>query len=78
MLNQLGVAVVGEAAGELHDETKLRCDLAQQQAAGIRGDSAAREGGDDGPGAEGFQQQLRGGTLWGTGLSSAGGVKAVS
>src|SRR5262249_57041482 len=58
-----GVAVVGEAAGELLDEAETGLNLAQQQAAGVGGDGAAVEGGDDVAGGEGFKGQGGNGTL---------------
>ena len=35
MLDEVGVAMIGEAAGELFEEPKLVLDFAEQQAAGI-------------------------------------------
>lgn len=46
MLDQSGIAKIGEAAGELFEEAKLVFDFAKQQATGIAGDFAAVERGD--------------------------------
>src|SRR5262249_18881645 len=63
VLDAVGVAVVGEAAGELRDEAELGLDLPQEQAAGVGGHGAAGEGGDDRAGPEGFKGEFGAGTL---------------
>src|SRR5207302_7653666 len=57
VLDQLRVAVVGEAAGELLDEVELRFDLAEQQTARIGGDLPPVETGHDLTGSEGLEKQ---------------------
>jgi hypothetical protein len=39
--------MIGEAVGELADDSELLIDVAEQESAGIRGDHAAVEIGDD-------------------------------
>src|SRR5205823_2614000 len=63
VLDLVGVAVVAEAAGELVDEVELGLDLAEQQAAGFRGDGEAIEAGDDVAVSEGFKEEVGAGTL---------------
>src|SRR5207302_11382227 len=46
VLEAVGVAVGGEAAGELVVEVEFGLDLAGQQSTGVGGDVAAVEGGD--------------------------------
>ena len=65
VLDAVGVAVVGEAGGELVDEVELGLDLAQKQGASVGGDGAAVEAGADGAGAEGFPGEMGGGTVCG-------------
>ena len=48
VLDQVGVAVIGEAAGELFDEVEAAFDLAEEQAAGVGGHVATVKAGDDG------------------------------
>jgi hypothetical protein len=47
VLDALGITIVGEAAGEGLKEVEVVIDLAQEEAAGVGGDGAAVEGGDD-------------------------------
>jgi hypothetical protein len=63
VLDEVGVAVIGKAGGEPVDEVELGFDFAEQQSAGIGGDGAAIEAGDDLPAAEGLEQEFRGGTV---------------
>ena len=49
--------MVGEAAGELAEDAELLFDLAEQQAAGVGGDRAAVEIGDDLAASEGLKQE---------------------
>jgi hypothetical protein len=58
VLDQLGVAVVGEASGELADDACGLLDLAEQQGAAIGGDIAAIEGGEDLAGPEGGEVEV--------------------
>jgi hypothetical protein len=59
VLDLVGVAVVGEAAGELVEEVELGLDLAQEQAAGVGGDGGAVKAGADVSVAEGLEGQGR-------------------
>src|SRR5581483_1350457 len=63
VLDAVGVAVVGEAAGEALDEAELGLDLAEEQAAGVGGDVAAVEGGGHLAAAEGLKKEFGVGTL---------------
>ena len=50
MLDDFGVAVIGEASGKSSDDRQFRFDFSQQQSAGIGGQMSAGEIGDDFPG----------------------------
>ena len=52
VLDEVGVAVVGEAGGELADDAGESLGLAEQQGAAVGGDGAAVEVGEDLAGAE--------------------------
>ena len=52
VLDEVGVAVVGEAGGELADDPGESLGLAEQQGAAVGGDVAAVEVGEDLAGAE--------------------------
>ena len=58
MLDEVGIAVIGEAAGELSNEVEAGFDLAEEQAAGVGGDGSAIETGDDFAGAEEREIQI--------------------
>ena len=59
VLDQLGVAMVGEAGGELADDAGELLDLAEQQGAAVGGDVAAVEVGEDLAGAEAWESRGR-------------------
>ncbi len=73
VLNQLGIAVIGKAGGELVDEVKLGFDFAEEQSAGIGGDGSAVEVGDDVPPAEGLETESGGSTVCHGAVVSTGG-----
>jgi hypothetical protein len=52
VLDEVGVAVIGEAGGELSDDAGQLLGLAEQQGAAVGGDVAAVEVGEDFSGAE--------------------------
>ena len=56
VLDEVGIAVVGEAAGELVDEVELGFDLAQEQAAGVGGDGVRRRSGQSRRGCPGAER----------------------
>ena len=58
VLDQLGIAVVGEAGGESPENAGLGLHLPQQQAAGVRSDGPAVESGGDRPAAQGLEIEL--------------------
>ena len=60
VLDQLGVAVVGEAGGELAEDAGGLLDLSEQQGAAVGGDVAAVEGSEDLTGAEGREVKVDG------------------
>ena len=56
MLDQVVIAMIGEAAGELFDKAKSVFDLAEEQSAGIGRDGTAGEGSHNRAGAEGLEK----------------------
>jgi hypothetical protein len=58
VLDQLGIAVIGEAAGELAEDAGDLLDLSEQQGAAIGGDVAAVEGGEDLSGPQGREVEV--------------------
>ena len=63
VLDEVGVAVVGEAGGELADDAGESLGLAEQQGAAVGGDVAAVEVGEDLAGAEHGKVEVGGATL---------------
>ena len=63
MLDLVGVAVVGEAAGELVDEVELGFDLAEEEVARVGGNGGAVEADADSTAAEGLKGEGRWHTL---------------
>ena len=63
VLDEVGVAVVGEAGGELADDPGESLGLAEQQGAAVGGDVAAVEVGEDLAGAEHGKVEVGGVTL---------------
>jgi hypothetical protein len=47
MLDAFGIAMVGEAGGELVEESELGFDFAEQERAGVGGDATALEVGEN-------------------------------
>ena len=75
VLDEVGVAVVGEAGGELADDPGESLGLAEQQGAAVGGDVAAVEVGEDFAGAEHGKVEVgRRYTLWSSGCLGLGAV----
>src|SRR5262249_43066346 len=77
VFDEFGIAVVGEAAGELLDEAELGLDLAEEQSAAVGGDGAAVEAGDDFAGAEGLEEQGGGVTVCHDAAASGVAIKVL-
>jgi hypothetical protein len=63
VFDELGVAIVGEAACEGVEEAEGVIDFAEEQAARVRGDDAAIKGGDDLAGSEVLEIEAEGVTV---------------
>ena len=63
VFDEVGVAVIGEAVGELLDEVELGFDLAEQQPAGIGGDGAAVKACHDVTRTEVLEKEIGRGTI---------------
>src|SRR5271166_5518990 len=75
VLDQVGIAVIGEAAGKLLDEVELGFDLTEHQATGVGGNLATVETGDDFAGSEVLEKHLGWVTLCHSELASWVGMK---
>src|SRR6202000_961165 len=58
VLDEFGVAVIGETVGELVEEVELGFDLPQEESTGVGGHRAAVKTGDHVPGSQGLEGQF--------------------
>lgn len=77
VLDEVGVAVVAEAAGERLDEVELGFDLAEEQSAAVGGDRPAVEAGHPFAGSEVVEKEFGCGTLCPSVMASWVGMKVL-